>query len=199
MDTRASDRIAEEQAALRRVAALVARRAPPEEVFTAVIAEAGRLLGADLTGVGRYDAGDLLTVVGAWSSAGTAMPSTVGTRASLGGENMATLVFRTGRPVRFDDYGDATGAITEVGRAWGYRAAVGAPITVEGRLWGLMTVASTGYEPFPADTEARLSDFTELAGAVIANAQARVELRGYAEEQAALRRVATLVAGGAAP
>ena len=68
-------RIAEEQAALRRVATLVAGGASPEEVFAAVATEAGRLLGADVTGVGRYDTGGAVTVVGAWSSAGVAVPS----------------------------------------------------------------------------------------------------------------------------
>jgi len=38
------DRIAEEQAALRRVATLVAHAAPPPEVFSAVTKKAGRLL-----------------------------------------------------------------------------------------------------------------------------------------------------------
>ena len=189
---------AEEQAALRRVATLVAGGASPEEVFAAVAAEAGRLLGADLTAVGRYEP-DGVATLGAWSSDGARMPSHAGTRAKLGGQNPTTLVFRTGRPVRIDDYGDATGAVAGVGRDWGVRAAVGAPITVEGRLWGAMSLMSTGEERLPADTEARLAGFTELVGTAIANAQARVEVRGYAEEQAALRRVATLVAGGAPP
>ncbi len=139
-----------------------------------------------------------MTVLGAWSSAGAAMPFTVGTQASLGGENTATLVFRTGQ-ARLDGYDRATGAFAEVGRAWGFRATVAAPITVEGELWGVMTVVSTREERLPADTEDRLAGFTELVGTAIANAQARVELRRYAEEQAALRHVATLVAGGAPP
>jgi len=190
---------AEEQAALRRVATLVAGGAPPEEVFAAVAAEAGRLLGADLTAVGRYEPDSMMTVLGAWRSTGTAMAFTVGTRAKLGGENTATVVFRTRRPTRVDDYGDATGAVADVGHGWGFRAAVGAPVTVEGRLWGVLTVASTREERLPADAEARAAGFTELIGTAIANAEARVELRGYAEEQAALRRVATLVARAAQP
>jgi GAF domain-containing protein len=190
---------ADEQAALRRVATLVAGGAPPEKVFAAVAAEAGRLLGADLTVVGRYDPGEMMTVLGAWSSAGAAMPFTVGTQADLGGENMATLVFRSSRPTRFDDYGNASGAFADVGREWGFRATVGAPIRVEGRLWGLLAVVSTREELLPDDTEARLTGFTELVGTAIANAQARVDLRGHADEQAALRRVATLVARAAPP
>jgi signal transduction histidine kinase len=190
---------ADEQAALRRVATLVAAGAASEEVFAAVATEAGRLLGTDLTSVGRFDAGDVMTVLGAWGSTGAVMPFTVGARVRLGGRNPATMVFRTGRPARMNDYGDATGAIAKVGHDWGFRAAVSVPITVEGRPWGVMTVVSSGEEPLPADTEARLAGFTELAGTALANAQARVELRGYADEQAALRRVATLVAGGAPP
>jgi signal transduction histidine kinase len=193
-----SERIADEQAALRRVATLVAGGPPPAAVFAAVAEEVGRLLGADLTIVGRYDRGGAVTAVGAWSGTGVAVPIP-NTRASLGGQNTATLVFRTRRPARIDDYADASGASADVGRGWGFRAAAGAPISIEGRLWGVMTVASTRREPLPADTETRLAGFTELVASAIANAQVRVELRGFAEEQAALRRVATLVADGEPP
>ena len=190
---------AEEQAALRRVATLVAGGASPEEVFAAVATEAGRLLGADVTGVGRYDTGGAVTVVGAWSSAGVAVPSLVGSRMKLGGRNAATMVFRTGRPARIDDYEVATGAASGVGHELGFHATVGVPIRVEGQLWGFMSVATTRDKLLPPDAETRVMGFTELAGTAIANAQARVELRGYAQEQAALRRVATLVAREARP
>jgi signal transduction histidine kinase len=176
MNSRASDWIAEEQAALRRVATLVASGAPPEEVFAAVAAEAGELLGADLTGVSRYGQDDMLTVVGAWSGTGTPMPLPVGARTRLGGQNPATLVYQTGRPARTDDYSDATGAAADLARDWGCRAAVGAPITVEGRLWGVLTVTSTGERQLPADTGERLTGFTELAGTAIANAEAQAAL-----------------------
>jgi GAF domain-containing protein len=79
------------------------------------------------------------------------------------------------------------------------RASVGVPITVEGRLWGVMNAVSTREQPLPSDAEARLADFTELVATAVANAQARLELRGIAAEQAALRRVATLVARAAPP
>ena len=199
MAARENERIADEQAALRRVATLVAGGAPPEAVFTTVAEEVGRLLGADLTIVGRYDAGDVVTILGAWSGSGAAVPVTY-TQADLGGYNTATLVFRTRRPARLDDYAaGATGPSADAGRGWGFRSAVGAPISVEGGLWGVMTVASTREEPLPADTERRLAGFTELVATAIGNAQARLELRGFAEEQAALRRVATLVAQAAEP
>ncbi len=192
-------RIAEEQAALRRVATLVAWRAAPEELFAAVTAEAGRVLHADHTSMIRFDQGHAGTVVGAWTSTGAAAPVPVGSKVPLGGQNLTTRVFETGRPARIDDYGDASGPAADLARAWGIRAATGVPINVEGRLWGVMSAVSTSDYLHPADTEARLAGFTELVATAIANAQARMDLRGFAEEQAALRRMATLIARAAAP
>ena len=74
---------------------------------------------------------------------------------------------------------------------------MGTPIVVEGRLWGAMIAASTHDERLPADTESRIGQFTELMATAIANAEARAEVARLADEQAALRRVATLVAQGA--
>jgi signal transduction histidine kinase len=192
--------LAEEQAALRRVAMLVARAALPEEVLTAVAAEVGTLLKVDYTALMRSDPEDMITVVGTWTGSGTPAPSPVGSRFELGGRNVSTLVLRTGQPVRLDAYDHVSGSIGATGaQVWGFRSSVGAPISVEGRPWGLILVAYTREEPLPPETEARLAAFTELAATAIANTQARMELRGFAEEQAALRRVATLVATGAAP
>ncbi|HUB41477.1 MAG TPA: GAF domain-containing sensor histidine kinase [Streptosporangiaceae bacterium] len=195
---RADDgRIAEEQAALRRVATLVARAAAPEEVFAAIIEEAGRLLGAQHSTMSRYNQDCTATVIASWSATGTAFP--VGTRLSLGGRNAHTLVFQTRQPARISDYADTSGPPGRAAREFGFRASVSVPVIVEGGLWGLMIVEHTQEEPLPADTETRLTGFTELAATAIANAQAREDLREFAEEQAALRRVATLVARGAPP
>ena len=190
-------RLAEEQAALRRVATLVARGLPSDEVFAAVTEEAGRLLRVSHAAMSRYEPDDARVVTAVWSSGGAFL--SVGNRASHGGRNVNTLVFETGRAARIDDYDDASGPAAEAAREFGIRASVGVPISVEGRLWGAMFVGSSREEPLPADTEARLAGFTELVGTAIANAEARVELRGFAEEQAALRRVATLVARAAPP
>jgi signal transduction histidine kinase len=190
------DRLTEEQAALRRVATLVARAAAPEDVFAAVTEEAGRLLGADLAIMSRYDPDGARTVVGTWSVAGTPFP--VGNRIKLGGRNVPTLVFQTHRAARIEYDDNASGPLAEAARAFGLRATVGVPVSVEGGLWGLMAVGSL-TEQLPAGAEAQLAVFTELAATAVANAQARVELRGFAEEQAALRRVATLVAQAAPP
>ena len=191
---------AAEQAALRRVATLVARAAPPEEVFAAVAEEAARLLAADATAMSRYDADGASTIVAAWSSTGSAFsPAAVGTRVSLGGRNVGTLVFETGRPARIDDYAGASGPNADLARKLGIRSVAGVPISVAGRLWGVMSLMSSRREPLPVDIEARLAGFTELAATAIANAHAREERREVAAEQAALRRVATLVARGAPP
>ena len=48
-------RVAEEQAALRRIAVQVARAGPPEEVFAAVTDEVHRLLGNDFTTMCRFN------------------------------------------------------------------------------------------------------------------------------------------------
>jgi signal transduction histidine kinase len=55
-------------------------------------------------------------------------------------------------------------------------SSVAAPIVVDGSLWGLMIASSKQREPFPADTEARLLRFTELAETAISNTEARAEL-----------------------
>ena len=191
--------VAGEQAALRRVAVLVAQAAPPEAVFAAVAGEAGRLLGVDVAVLTRYDPQDSITVVGAWTSTGATPPTPVGHQFPLGGNNASTLVFRTGQTARTDHAG-MSGVIGDVATLeWGLRSSVGVPIRVEDRLWGVMVVALTRGELLPADAEARLAGFTELIATAIANMQARVELQGSADEQAALRRVATLVARSAPP
>jgi len=193
------DRIAEEQAALRRVATLVARGEPPEAVFAAVSAEVGVVLGVDFTTMSRYHQDGAVTIVGAWSRTGAPAIFPVGTRLPFGGPNLHTQVFQTREPARLDTIAGDLGPSLAPALAAGIRTAVGVPISAEGRLWGLMNVSSTGEEPLSDDTEARLAGFTELVATAIANAQARVELRGFAEEQAALRRVATLVARGLPP
>ena len=175
---------------------VVARATTPEEVLAAVTEETGRLLGADHSVTTRYNPDHTRTLVSTWSSTG--LPLRQGARQPLGGRNVHTLVFETGQAARIDDYEAASGAPAEDGWAVGLRAAVAVPISIEGRLWGAMGVASA-HGPLPADTEERLAGFTELVATAIANAEARMELRGFADEQAALRRVAVLVAQSAAP
>jgi signal transduction histidine kinase len=164
--------LADEQAALRRVATLVARAAWPDEVFAAVTEEIGQVLDADQATMSRYDADGTVTLVAGWHSA--TVP--VGTRWRLGGQNVHTQVIRTGRPARIDRYADASGPSADVGRRLGISSAVGVPIKVEDRVWGVVLVTSTRPERLPGQTEARLVGFTELVGTAIANADSRAQL-----------------------
>jgi signal transduction histidine kinase len=188
--------LAEEQAALRRVATLVARGAAPEEVFTAVVAEVGQLLPVDSARMGHYESDGTLAFVAGWGRADFAP---VGSRWSTGGKNVSTLVFQTGRPARIDSYAEASGPLGAAAREKDIRSSVATPVIVEGRLWGVMIAGASGEQRLPAETEARLTSFTELLATAIANAESRAALARLADEQSALRRVATLVARGAAP
>ena len=190
--------LAQEQAALRRVATLVAQATPPEEVFAAVVAEVGQLFRVELAILFRYETGRTATSVAAWGPAAENLP--VGIRLPLEGRNLSTLVFETGRPARIDRYADSSsGPIGAAIRGTGIRSAVGTPVIVEGSLWGAIFAGSTLEQPLPPDTEARLASFTELVATAIANTESRAALTRLAEEQAALRRVATLVAQGVPP
>ena len=194
--------LADEQAALRRVATLVARGVPPEKVFAAVTEEAGRLLDTDLAGMARYEGDDTVTVLATWAAEdehGGTHPLVPGPWPLEGGD-LATMISRTGRPVRIDDYRGVPGRIAAFVRdELGIRASVASPIIVEGRLWGALFIHSKQSQPLPRDTESRLTGFTELVATAVANAEARAEVGRLAEEQAALRRVATLVAREASP
>jgi signal transduction histidine kinase len=190
--------LADEQAALRRVATLVARGAPADELFAAVPQEAGQLLQADQTTMIRYGSDGTSTVVAGWRRTGEPVPP-VGDRQRLGGKNLTTIIWRTRRPARIDSYAAASGGPAVAAREAGFRAAAGVPVIVQGRLWGAMIAWTVDEHPLPLDTEARLASFTELVATAIANAQTARELRGLADTQAALRRLAILVARGEPP
>ena len=192
--------LAEEQGALRRVATLVARGAPPDEVFAAVTEEVGRLLGAHFAGMGRFDGGDTVTVLAAWAAEGEQHPLVPGPWPLEGGD-LASMIWTTGRSVRIDDYDGVPGPIAVfVREQLGVRSSVACPIVVEGRLWGTLFIHSKQTQRALApDTESRLTGFTELVATALANAESRASLARLAAEQAALRRVATLVARGVAP
>ena len=116
---------------------------------------------------------------------------------------LTVTVRRTGRAARVDDYRDVPGA--EHFLREGLRSAVGMPVHVNGRLWGMIAVGSR-EGPLPPGTEQRMTEFTDLVATAVANAQNRAaleasrdELARLLAEQAALRRVATLVARGIDP
>ena len=186
--------LAEEQAALRRVATLVAQGAPAETLFTVVAEQVAEILSVPLVSIVRYEPDGTATERASVSPHGTMFR--VGTRWSLEGTNVVALVRDSAQPARIDDYGGLAGMIAEACRRVGIRSRVGIPIIVAGRLWGAMVVSSLEPDILPQETEARLTDFTELVATAIANSEARDEASRLAEEQAALRRVATRVARG---
>ena len=185
-----------EQAALRRVATLVAREALPGEVFGVVAQEVAGSLDIPMISVVRYGSDGSASQVGAW---GAANPFPVGLSWTLDGTGVAAMVAETAGPARVRDYAEVPGGIaTVLARDAGIRSAVGVPIVVGGALWGVMLAMWTRIGT-PVGVEERLAGFTELVATAIANAQARDDLHQLVDEQSALRRVATAVAGVVAP
>jgi signal transduction histidine kinase len=187
-------RLADEQAALRRVATLVARGAPPGRVFAAVAEEVARVLRLPLVEIDRFDADGMARVIAAVGD----HPFQPGTSWSLDDPSLNAMIRRTRRPARIDDYAQLPGPVGKVALSGGRRA-VGAPIILAGAVWGTVAAGGPDDVPIPQHAEDRLAQFTELVATAIANTQAHTELRRLADEQAALRRLATLVAQNAEP
>jgi sugar diacid utilization regulator len=155
-------RLTAETAALRRLATLVARGVEPMEVFGAVADEMRRCVPAETAGLWRFETDGEITMVAAPAEPAARAKWPLGTRTPVEGNTLATLVQRTGRPARIDSYDNIAGPIAARVRAVGVRAAVGVPIIVDGRVWGLAAVGSLQPGPMPADTEVRISRFAEL-------------------------------------
>jgi sugar diacid utilization regulator len=168
-------RLAAEQAAMRRLAALVARGVEPSEVFGAAAEEMRRCVPADTAGLWRFETDDEIAIVGAAADPVALANWPVGTRTPVEGNTLAMLVQRSGRPARVDSYDNVAGPIAARVRAAGVKAAVGAPIIVDGRVWGLAAVASLQPGPLPADTEVHIVLFAELIAAAV--------VAGYRDEQ----------------
>jgi signal transduction histidine kinase len=169
-------RLVVEQDALRRLATLVARGVSPCEVFDAVADEMCRCAGGECAGLYRYEpTGEITLMAGTYHAAAAPAKWPVGTRTPIAGNTLATLVQRTGRPARVDSYETVAGPIAARVRGVGVRAAVGVPIIVDGRVWGLAAVGSLHPGPMPADSEVRVTRFAELAATAL--------VAGYRDEQ----------------
>jgi sugar diacid utilization regulator len=168
-------RLAAEQAALRRLATLVAHGADPSEVFDAVVKEMRRCLVAERAGLWRYETSGEITLLASDHRSPAPMTWPVGTRTPIDGNTLAAMVLRTGRPARVDSYENSAGSLAARVRAEGVRATVGVPVIVDGRVWGLAAVGSVEPGPMPADTEVRISGFAELIGTAV--------VAGYRDEQ----------------
>jgi len=200
--------LAEQQAGLRRVATLVARGASPSEVFAAVADEMAECLQAGNASINQFEGHEVVVLALSHLEPEIKKKLVASNRHPLEGDNIATRVLHTRRAARLDDseLQIATGSIAAHLREMGLRCTVAVPILVEGQVWGMAAVGSSAREPLPADTEARIGDFADLVATSIANAATRADLRAsrdelgvLADQQASLRRVATLVARGVAP
>jgi signal transduction histidine kinase len=164
-----------EQAALRRVATMVAESTPAPALFGQVCEELGELLEVTATDMIRFEDQRFATVVGSWT--GDDAPSfPVGERIPVEGESVTAKLCRSGQPARVDDYDDVESELAERIREFGIHSVVGAPIFVAGRLWGAIMVSSEVAYAFPAGTEERLSSFAELVTAALADVDAREQL-----------------------
>jgi signal transduction histidine kinase len=185
-----------EHVALRRVATLVARQPPRAEVFGAVTREAGMLLGARITGLLRVEPGEKEAVIVAGWSRDPAAALPIGSRGVLDGRGLVGRIMQTGRPVRLEDYDETGETVAAQMRDIGVRSAVAGPIVLGERIWGALSAAWPAAESIPPGAEERVAAFAELVSYAIDNAEARSDLQQLADEQAALRRIATLVAQG---
>jgi PAS domain S-box-containing protein len=172
---RATRVLADEQAALRRIATLVAGEPTPTELFGRVTEEVGRLLGVPSATLVRFGSDHHVTAVATFTEPGTE-GVILGARWSLDGDTVAARVHRSGRVERVDSYESAGGPLAHRLRSLGFRSSVAAPVTVAGRLWGALVASTRGAEGLPEDTERRLCDVAELVAQALANADARDKL-----------------------
>jgi signal transduction histidine kinase len=168
-------------------------------VYAAAIAEVPALFGVPVSALFRYDTDRSVTVVGA--SADRAHH--LGRRWTFPADEPTVIatVLRTGQPSQLDRDGRlGRGADGQPPRQFGIDAALGMPIVVNGRVWGVFTMgAADDALDLPPDAVDRLRPFTDLLGTATGNTEAWSEVRRLVDEQTALRRVATLVARGAGP
>jgi signal transduction histidine kinase len=172
----AADLVAGQQAALRRVATLVARGSGPEQVYPAAVTELAGGLGVDHVALLQFGDDAAAPVVLASRDPVGVPKLTVGQRFRLDGGSVAREVAETGASARIDDYDQVDGATAARVRAIGIRSAVGAPIIVDGQLRGVLVAGSTQRYAFGAETEAHVGDFADLVATAISNAETRAAL-----------------------
>lgn len=158
-----------EQAAIGRVAGLVAAEATPRAVFRQTAEEVAGLLGVELGLVARFEAGRATPVGWCGVPIDAAFP--------LDGGGALARVAKTGQLARVDNYkalrDDHVGRLVE---SRGFRSGVAVPVRVGGVLWGALLAATTRHDPIGAQAEARLTRFAELVALAIANAEAQARL-----------------------
>jgi signal transduction histidine kinase len=166
-------RLTTEQAALRRIATLVARGTPPAELFSAVGEEVARLVSAGSAFVAHLEPDGVVTILAAGGA--RANEFVAGERWHVEPPMALSTAVRTRQPARTDDSEQASPELKEHIQRMGIRSSVATPIVVEGHLWGVI-VASSWRERLPRDTEQRMLNFGDVVATAIANAESRSEL-----------------------
>jgi signal transduction histidine kinase len=170
----ASARLSAEQAALRRVATLIARGVPPADLFKAVAEELSKEFGASITTVLRIGDDGTATVVGSGGEQRAHIP--IGTRLKVAEHGVTGSVLETGVAAKTERFDGPPGSVARFFQDLGATTGVISPIVVEGHPWGIAVAASRNPDAFPADTDRRIADFTELVATAIANAEAQTQL-----------------------
>jgi signal transduction histidine kinase len=173
---READALARQQTALRRVATLVAGDADPSAVYPVAVTELARGLGVEHVTLTCFEPGGRCVVLATHDTPGRSK-LTVGELLSLDGDSVTARVLRTGEPARIDDYTDVEGSIATRLRGLGLHSGVGSPVNVNGEPRCALIVGSARQEPLPSETEAHISDFADLVGTAINNAERRAELQ----------------------
>jgi signal transduction histidine kinase len=168
---RAQEALTDGQAALRRIATLVAGEAASDRVFEQVTVEAAQTLGASAASLARFEEDGTVTFVGGWSDT-RRLAFPVGSRVPVAERGVLAEIRKTGRPERIDDYQGQAPAIVERLSSFGYGSASAAPIRVGGKVWGALVAAALRDEPLAPGSERRLADFAELVAQALANADA---------------------------
>ena len=169
-----------EHAAFTRVARRVAAAAPPGEVLALVAEEVASLLGLEVGTVARYDR-DRVHLMAGWTLPGSGLRA--GTELGsvpLGMDGLLGAIHRTGGPARVDDYAGLSGEISRIVQPFAIRSSVGAPVRLDGRVWGAVVALSSRAHAIPEDAEERLVRFAELVDLSVRNAAHLAELESRA-------------------
>jgi signal transduction histidine kinase len=167
-------RFARRDAALQRVATLVARQPPTSEIFAAVTREAGMLLDARMTLLLRVESQEEAIIVAGWSRDATPLP--IGNRGVLDGLGLVGRIMRTAQQVTIEDFDEVGGSVAAEMRSLGVRSAVAGPIILGGRIWGALSATWPHRAPIPEGAEDQIAAFAELVSYAIDNAETREEL-----------------------
>jgi signal transduction histidine kinase len=166
--------LARQQAALRRVATLVARGAAPEDVYPVAVAELAHGLDIEHATLIQYD-GDEGVVLAVRDITGRAT-MTVGERFRLDDVSISAAVMRTSEPGHVeDDLGG--GAIADRIRGLGVRSSVAAPVVVDGQVRGALIAGSATAQAMSPHYDAQVGDFADLVATAISNAENKAQLQ----------------------